>query len=73
MMRPDAKVEKVYLYPEPVDFRKSIDGQAALVVLDINVAVFNPVLLVLLNKPHNRVKIFYWTVWICSATVRIKF
>jgi hypothetical protein len=30
MMRPDAKVEKVYLYPKPVDFRKSIDGLAAL-------------------------------------------
>ncbi len=28
MMRPDAKVEKVYLYPKPVDFRKSIDGTA---------------------------------------------
>ncbi|GAB3392496.1 hypothetical protein GCM10027514_37030 [Azotobacter armeniacus] len=31
MMRPDAKVEKVYLYPKPVDFRKSIDGLLALV------------------------------------------
>ncbi len=39
MMRPDAKVEKVYLYPKPVDFRKSIDGLAALVELDIKVAV----------------------------------
>lgn len=28
MMRPDAKVEKVYLYSKPVDFRKSIDGLA---------------------------------------------
>lgn len=36
MMRPDAKVEKVLLYPNPVDFRKSIDGLAALVELDIN-------------------------------------
>ncbi|MNJ77082.1 hypothetical protein D3C77_744980 [compost metagenome] len=26
MMRPDAKVEKVYLYPKPIDFQKSIDG-----------------------------------------------
>lgn len=26
----DAKVEKVYLYPKPVDFRKSIDGLAVL-------------------------------------------
>ncbi len=41
MMRPDAKVEKVYLYPKPVDFRKSIDGLAALVELDIKVAVFD--------------------------------
>jgi hypothetical protein len=30
-MRPDAKVEKVFLYLKPVDFRKSIDGLAALV------------------------------------------
>lgn len=36
MMRPDAKVEKVYLYPKPVDFLKSIDGLAALVGLDIS-------------------------------------
>ncbi|MFC0668321.1 hypothetical protein ACFSKY_19395 [Azotobacter chroococcum] len=42
MMRPDTKVEKVYLYPKPVDFRKSIDGLAAPVELDIQVAVFDP-------------------------------
>jgi hypothetical protein len=50
-MRPDAKVEKVYLYPPSVDFRKSIDGLAALVELNIKVAVFNPVLFVFLNRP----------------------
>nr|WP_223509060.1 IS66 family insertion sequence element accessory protein TnpB [Pseudomonas sp. BF-RE-29] len=50
MMRPDAKVEKVYLYPKPVDFRKSIDGLVALVELDIKVAVFDPVLFVFLNR-----------------------
>ncbi|WP_267903242.1 IS66 family insertion sequence element accessory protein TnpB [Pseudomonas tructae] len=52
MMRPDAKFEKVYLYPKPVDFRKSIDGLAALVERDIKVAVFDPVLFVFLIKPH---------------------
>ncbi len=54
MMRPDAKVEKVYLYPKPVDFRKTIDGLAALVELDINVVVLDPVLFVFLNKSRNR-------------------
>ena len=60
MMRPNASVEKVYLYPEPVDIRKSIDGLAALVELDIKVAVFDPVLLVFLNRHRNRVKVLYW-------------
>ncbi|SDI15610.1 IS66 Orf2 like protein [Pseudomonas delhiensis] len=50
MMRPDAKVKAVYLYPKPVDFRKSIDGLAALVELDIKVAVFDPVLFVFLER-----------------------
>lgn len=57
MMRPNASVEKVYLYPKPVDFRKSIDGLAALVELDINVAVFDPVLFV----PDRKVVLFDYT------------
>src|SRR5690606_11525103 len=60
MMRPDAKVQKVYLYPKPVDFRKSINGLAALVALDIKVEVFNPVLFVFLNRTRKQVKIIYW-------------
>lgn len=55
MRRPDAKVEKVYLYPRPVDFRKSIDGLVALVELGIKVAVFDPVLFVFWNTNWNTV------------------
>ncbi|BAW21907.1 IS66 family insertion sequence element accessory protein TnpB [Pseudomonas putida] len=60
MMRPDAKVQKVYLYPKPVDFRKSINGLSALVELDIKVELFNPVLFVFLNRCRTQVKILYW-------------
>ncbi len=59
MMRPDANVEKIYLYPKPVSFRQSIDGLAALIELDIKLAVFDPVLFVFLNEPRNRVKTLY--------------
>lgn len=38
MMRPDAKVEKVYLYPKQVDFRKSIDGLLLARLVDAGVA-----------------------------------
>jgi len=56
-VRSDVKVEKVYLSPKPVDFRKSIDGVVALVELDIKIAVFDLALFVFLNKTRNRVKI----------------
>ena len=56
MMRPDPRVKAVYLYPKPVDFRKSINGLVALVELDIKVAVFDPVLFVFLNRTRNQVK-----------------
>lgn len=59
MTLPDAKVEKVYRYSKSVDFQQSTDGLAALVELDINVAVFEPVFFVFLNKPRNRVRILY--------------
>ena len=46
-------------HPNPVDFRKSIDGLAALAEMEIKVAVFDPVLFVFINRdaasPANKV------------------
>lgn len=55
MMRPDTKVKKVFLYPRPVDFRKSIDGLSALVELEMTVSLFEPSIFVFLNRARNRV------------------
>lgn len=60
MMRPNARVQKVYLYPKPVDLRKSINGLATLVQLDLQVELFAPVLFVFLNRARTQVKILYW-------------
>jgi len=60
MMRPGPKTEKVFLYPYPVDFRKSINGLVALVELEIKVAVFDPVMFVFINRARSQVKVLYW-------------
>ena len=60
MMRPDAKVEKVYLYPKPVDFRKSIDGLAALVEQQLGHNPFSGALYAFTNRRRNKIKCLMW-------------
>ena len=60
MMSPNASVEKMYLYPKPVDFRKSIDGLASLVDWISKSRCLTPVLFVFLNRHRHRVKVLYW-------------
>ncbi|WP_328567102.1 IS66 family insertion sequence element accessory protein TnpB [Pseudomonas sp. JH-2] len=67
-MRPDAKVQKVYLYPKPVDFRKSINGLAALVEWDQGRGV-HPVLFVFLNRTRNQVMGAQWLLSVAQASV----
>jgi hypothetical protein len=50
-MRPMLKSKKSTSIPPSVDFRKSIDGLAALVELNIKVAVFNPVIFCFSESP----------------------
>lgn len=59
MMRPGRKTQKVFLYPYPVNSQKSINSLVALVEMEIEVAVFDPVMFVFINRALNQVKVLY--------------
>jgi len=60
MMRPSNDVPEVYLCREAVDFRKGINGLAALVQEVLGRDPFSERLFVFCNRRRNRVKILYW-------------
>ena len=59
MFRFDAQL-KVYVHREAVDFRKSINGLAALVEQGLGLDPFAAALYVFANQRRNRVKILGW-------------
>lgn len=59
-MRPDPSLAKVYLHREPVDFRKAIDGLAAIVESEMQLDPFSTALFVFCNRHCNRLKILFW-------------
>lgn len=59
MFRFDAQ-RKVYVHREAVDFRKSINGLAALVEQALGLDPFAPALYVFGNRRRDRVKILGW-------------
>ena len=58
-MRPD-RSSNVFLCVAPVDFRKSINGLAALVQSSFELDQFKNALFVLYNRGHVKIKILYW-------------
>ena len=50
----------VYLHREPIDFRKNINGLAALVEHDLALDPFAPAAYVFGNRRRDRVKILGW-------------
>jgi transposase len=59
-MHPGASISQVYLCCVPVDFRKQIDGLAALVEAELALNVFSDALFVFANRQRSRIKILYW-------------
>src|SRR5262245_54000018 len=60
MMRPSNELPVVYVCTEPVDFRKQINGLAALVQEELEPDPFSEHLFVFTKARHNRCKVLYW-------------
>lgn len=60
MIRPSNSSLKVYVYSEPVDMRKQIDGLAALVKTEMELDPFAKSLFVFSNKRRDKLKILAW-------------
>lgn len=59
-MHPGVSIGQVYLCCQPVDFRKQIDGLAALVEGELELDLFSDALFVFANRQRSRIKILYW-------------
>ena len=60
MMRPSDDLPAVYVCREAVDFRKGINGLAALVEEVLSLDPFSEQLFIFCNKRRDRVRILYW-------------
>ena len=60
MIRPSNHSLKVYLYSEPVDMRKQIDGLSVIVEQHMELSAFGKQLFVFVNKRRDKLKILYW-------------
>ena len=59
-LRPSVDLTDIYLYREPVDFRKQSNGLAALVEGELGHNPFSGGLYVFTNRQHNRIKMLMW-------------
>ena len=60
VMRPSVSLTQVYLYREPVDFRKSFKGLAVLVEQELGHNPFDGHLYAFTNRHRNKIKCLFW-------------
>ena len=59
-LRPSRALPAVYLYRDPVDFRRSYRGLAAIVEQALGENPFNGLLYVFINRRKNKIKCLFW-------------
>lgn len=60
MIRPSNSSLRVYIYSQPMDMRKQIDGLAAFVEQAMKLDPFSKSLFVFTNKSRDKLKILVW-------------
>ena len=58
--RPATNMPNIFLYRNPVDFRKQSGGLAAIVESELEHNVFNGGLYVFTNRQYNKIKCLFW-------------
>ena len=59
-IRPSVALTEVYLYRQPVDFRKSYRGLSAIVECELGHNPFTGSLYAFTNKQRNKIKCLFW-------------
>ena len=60
VMRPSLSLTEVYLYRQPIDFRKSHRGLSAIVECELGHNPFEGYLYAFTNKQRNKIKCLFW-------------
>ena len=59
-LRPAHDMPRIYLYRNPVDFRKSFRGLAAIVEMELGHNPFDGGLYAFTNRQRNKIKCLFW-------------
>ncbi len=60
VMRPSSSLPEVYLYRDPIDFRKSFKGLAVLIEQELGHNPFDGHLYAFTNRHRNKIKCLFW-------------
>lgn len=60
IMRPPLSLTSIFLYRDPVDFRKSYRGLAAIVEVELGHNLFEGSLYAFTNRQRNKIKCLFW-------------